>query len=233
LPRSLSHRRKNNAGKIAGIVIPVVVLLFAGGIVLARMVAPSDAPLQVIAETPTETETTTATEPTTAPTETTPTPFVPSVALPAKKLDGVDLTKATRATVTEVIDGDTFKITPPGGSTGPDLADLTVRFYGINAPETYPANKTEKCGPEASEQLKVVLKPGTEVLLLSDKRDKDRFDRLLRYVFLPDGTSLDAGMVTAGLAKAWTSDGTYKKQIKDMEDDASLHSRGCLWASGQ
>jgi micrococcal nuclease len=206
------------------------VLLFAGGIVLARMVAPADPVPQTVAEVPEVTDTPTE-EPTAEPTVATPTPFVPVAALPGRKLDGADLSKAEKATVTEVIDGDTILVRLDTEGPGPDLADITVRFYGIDAPEVAPASQAETCGPEAKQQLAAVLRPGTEILLLPDKRDKDRFDRLLRYVFLPEGNSLDAGMVAAGLANAWTSDGTYKKQIQDIEKDATNHRRGCLWGS--
>ncbi len=229
MPRSLSNKRRRRA-ELAAWLIPVLVLLFAGGIVIARVVAPNDAPQPLVAaETPAETET--GVVPSVEPTVATPTPFVPRVALPARKLEGADLAKAVRATVTEVIDGDTVLVQFEDAASGPDLSDVTVRVFGIDAPEVRPEGKEEKCGPEAEQQLKAVLRPGTEVLLLSDKRDKDRFDRLLRYVFLPDGSSIDAGMVIAGLAKAWTQDGAFKGQIKELEADASLHSRGCLWGA--
>lgn len=197
------------------------------------MVAPNDAPLQTAAnDTPTETATETETpiETPTEPVVVTPTPFVPLASLPSRKFDSVDLAKAVKAKVTGVIDGDTFTIAPEG--TGPDLADLTVRMYGIDAPEVFPEAKKEHCGPEAKQQLEAILAPGTEVLLVSDARDKDKFDRLLRYVFLPSGDSVDAGMVMLGLAKAWTSDGSLRKDLKALEDDASLHSRGCLSQPG-
>lgn len=197
------------------------------------MVAPDDAPLQSAAnDTPTETQTETETpiETPTEPVVVTPTPFVPLAALPPRKFDSVDLSKAVKAKVTQVIDGDTFKIEPLG--SGPELADVTVRMYGIDAPEVFPEEKKERCGPEAQQQLKAVLPPGTEVLLLPDARDKDKFDRLLRYVFLPSGDSVDAGMVMMGLAKAWTSDGSLRKQLRGLEEDATLHSRGCLAQPG-
>ncbi len=231
--RATSRVGRSRSGVLAAWLIPAIVLVFAVGIVIARMVAPNDAPSQTAAnDTPTEVETETETpgETPTEPVVVTPTPFVPLAALPSRKFEAADLSKAVTAKVTGVIDGDTFTIEPEG--TGPDLADLTVRMYGIDAPEVFPENRKQRCGPEAKRQLEAILPPGTEVLLLPDERDKDRFDRLLRYVFLPNGDSLDAGMVMLGLANAWTTDGSLRRQLKALEEDASLHNRGCLAQPG-
>jgi len=67
------------------------------------------------------------------------------------------------------------------------------------------------------------------VLLLPDARERDRFDRLLRYVFDTDGASIDAQMIAEGLAHAWTEDGAYRDQLIALEADARASGVGCLW----
>jgi endonuclease YncB( thermonuclease family) len=67
------------------------------------------------------------------------------------------------------------------------------------------------------------------VLLLPDARTQDDNGRLLRYVFLEDGTSLDATLVAEGFGWAWTQDGRYRDQIVALEDAAENAGRGCLW----
>ncbi|HEX5141459.1 MAG TPA: nuclease, partial [Dehalococcoidia bacterium] len=53
--------------------------------------------------------------------------------------------------------------------------------------------------------------------------------RLLRYVFLEDGTSVDATLVAEGFGEAWRQDGRYRDQIVDLEAGARAAHRGCLW----
>jgi micrococcal nuclease len=84
--------------------------------------------------------------------------------------------------VTEVFDGDTVLVFIPG--RGPE----TVRYIGIDTPETnYPGRRVEELGPEASRfNREMVL--GREVLLELDVQERDRFGRLLAYVWLDHGT---------------------------------------------
>ncbi len=63
----------------------------------------------------------------------------------------------------------------------------------------------DRANPRFEQSLKALLADGTALLLLPDKRDKDRYERTLRYVFTPDGVSVDAQMVAAGFAEAWRS----------------------------
>ena len=50
-----------------------------------------------------------------------------------------------------------------------------------------------------------------------------------RYVFLPDGTSIDATLVAEGFGQAWTTDGQYRDQIVALQAEAQAAGRGCLW----
>lgn len=217
MPRSLGGRPR--PGRLTAWLLPIIVLLFTGAIVLARVALPDRPP----SASPAEEESTPA--PDLAFTETptpTATPFVPATVLPEKRLEGADLAKAQPATVNRIIDGDTLEVTVDGTTE-------TVRLYGIDAPEARQGSQPEPCSAEATKQMETLLPAGAGILLLPDERERDRYGRLLRYVFTPGGISLDAQMVHVGLAHAWRSDGSFKKQLREIEEDASLHERGCLW----
>ncbi len=83
-----------------------------------------------------------------------------------------------RATVTEVIDGDTIDV-EIGGRTE------RVRLIGIDTPETKKPDSPVECyGPEASAFTASLLPIGTEVLIERDIVGRDDYGRLLGYVHL-------------------------------------------------
>jgi endonuclease YncB( thermonuclease family) len=120
-----------------------------------------------------------------------------------------------QATVEKVIDGDTIDVLIDG-------EHQRVRYYGIDAPE-----KDEECYQEATERNRELV--GTTVRLEPDARDKDEHGRLLRYVFTNEGLSVDAALVSEGLAEAWRDDGRYVNRLTILETDARQHGTGCLW----
>jgi len=82
--------------------------------------------------------------------------------------------KATITEVKRVVDGDTFET-----KTGDK-----VRLIGVNTPETVkPGSPVEKYGKEASQFTKSKL-TGKTVYMFADAGDKDKYGRLLRYVFI-------------------------------------------------
>jgi len=88
-----------------------------------------------------------------------------------------------RAWVTAVIDGDTIEI--EGGER--------VRYIGIDTPET------DECyGPEATQANRELVE-GKEVILIRDVENRDKYDRLLRYV-ITDGRFVNAELVRLGYA---------------------------------
>jgi endonuclease YncB( thermonuclease family) len=128
---------------------------------------------------------------------------------------GVALADLKEGRVYEVIDGDTIDVVIDGKLT-------RVRYFGVDTPE-----RGDRCYREATDRNTTLI--GSRVLLLPDGRDQDSFGRLLRYVFLPDGTSVDATLVAEGFASAWRDDGRYREQIIALEDQARAADRGCLW----
>ena len=98
-----------------------------------------------------------------------------------------------------VIDGDTL-----------DLGVERIRLHGIDAPESVkPGSPVEFMGKEAS-AANARLVEGRTVLLERDVSDRDRFDRLLRYVWVEDRgrpgrlVLVNLELVASGYAQAVT-----------------------------
>lgn len=81
------------------------------------------------------------------------------------------------ATVVEVSDGDTIDV-----DFGGDVE--AVRLLGIDTPETHHPTKPVECfGAEASARTAELLPEGTAVRLVRDVEARDRYGRLLAYVY--------------------------------------------------
>lgn len=127
-----------------------------------------------------------------------------------------------------VIDGDTIKLT-----IGETIE--TVRLIGVDTPETvHPSQPVECFGKEASKKTGELLS-GTMVIIEKDlsQNERDKYGRLLAYVFLPDGTNLNQKLIADGYAYEYTYNLPYKYQseFKQAETDARNSKRG-LWAEG-
>jgi micrococcal nuclease len=103
-----------------------------------------------------------------------------------------------RASVVRVVDGDTVEVRIGG-------REETVRLIGIDTPETVdPRSPVECFGEEASDRAKALLPVGTEVRLVADVEPRDRYDRLLAYVYRDDGTFVNLALVEDGYASVLT-----------------------------
>src|SRR6188768_1082334 len=93
-------------------------------------------------------------------------------------------------TVARPIDGDTAVIRLRGH-------DEHVRFIGIDTPESVSEQVPVECyGPEAKHRTAELLPPGTRVRLERDVEARDKYGRLLGYVFLDaDGTFVNLLLV--------------------------------------
>lgn len=103
--------------------------------------------------------------------------------------------RADLAVVVEVVDGDTVELTLGGRRE-------RVRLLGIDAPESvHPTLPVQCFGPEASRGLTDLLPPGSTVRVERDLELRDRYDRLLLYLFR-DGDDLfvNRWLVHNGLA---------------------------------
>jgi endonuclease YncB( thermonuclease family) len=93
--------------------------------------------------------------------------------------------------VVDVVDGDTIKVRMDGQI-------FTVRYIGIDTPES--TIEKEFFGKEAS-QKNFEFVNGREVVMYRDKSETDRYDRLLRFVFVGD-TFVNFELVNQGFANA-------------------------------
>jgi len=133
----------------------------------------------------------------------------------------------TRARVIRVVDGDTLLVGMPSG------ARRYVRLIGIDTPEVY--GSTECGGARASQSMKQLVTAGTRVLLVSDpsQANKDRYDRLLRYV-VKRSNQVDVGR--AQLSRGWATVYVYNRHpfrrvesYRDAQYAARAHDRG-IWS---
>lgn len=130
--------------------------------------------------------------------------------------------------IVKVIDGDTISVNINGKIEA-------IRLIGIDSPESVDPRKPVQCfGKEASEKAKEVL-TGKKVSLEYDptQGDKDKYKRLLRFVFLEDGTNFNKFMISEGFAHEYTYSTVYKYQteFRTAEKEARENSKG-LWAEG-
>jgi micrococcal nuclease len=137
------------------------------------------------------------------------------------------LSATVSAVVTRVVDGDTVDVKI--GST-----TERVRLLGINAPESVDPKKSAECfGKEAGEEMKSLLPSGTEVELLPDETqsDKDKYGRILRYVFSKNNGDVGLKMIRLGFAREYTFKTPYEKQqeYKNAEMIAKSADLG-LWS---
>lgn len=132
------------------------------------------------------------------------------------------------AKVLRVIDGDTIEVLV-------ESYEDTVRLIGIDSPETLDERKPIQCfGKEAFAKADEILTNKT-VTLESDptQGNKDEYKRLLRYVFLLDGTNFNEFMIKEGYAREYTFKGSsykYQLEFRSAEKKAKQGKEG-LWGS--
>ena len=122
--------------------------------------------------------------------------------------------------VVRVVDGDTIE-TEGGG---------TVRYIGIDTPETVHPQKTVECfGREASNKNRELVE-GKFVQLEKDVSETDKYGRLLRYVYA-DGLFVNEFLVKEGFAYAssYPPDVKYQDLFNIAQREAQSQNKG-LWA---
>ncbi len=156
-----------------------------------------------------------------------------------------NFTSATDAeirTVVKVVDGDTLRIRLPDGTT-----DL-VRLIGIDAPEVHSSEKLERqaqragsdgqhiqlLGERSAKFLRSRIEKESKIRLEYDIVPRDKYGRILGYVFLPDGTLINEEIVRLGYAHLQTFPPNikYLERLKAAYIDARTAQRG-LWSSGE
>ncbi|MEK7151838.1 MAG: thermonuclease family protein [Patescibacteria group bacterium] len=130
--------------------------------------------------------------------------------------------------VTKVVDGDTIALRMNGITE-------TIRLIGINTPETVDPRTAVLCfGTEASNKAKELLM-GKQVRIEKDpsQGDRDKYGRLLAYVYREDGLFFNKYMIEKGYAYEYTYNIPYKYQseFKAAQKSAEAKKYG-LWGNG-
>jgi len=141
------------------------------------------------------------------------------------------------AVVARVVDGDTLEIHYRGRKD-------TVRFIGVDTPEKRDNEKARRdaartkrdietiiaTGKAASSYLRSLVRVGDTVTLEFDVRPRDKYDRILAYVYRRDGVMLNELLVRGGYAQAYTlpPDVRYAERFRNAEAEARREGRG-LW----
>jgi micrococcal nuclease len=121
--------------------------------------------------------------------------------------------------VERVTDGDTVRLRGLG----------RVRLIGVDTPEVY--GSAECYGQEASDFAKRMLPAGTRVRYRIGVEPRDRYGRLLAYVWLADGRMLNRLLAARGYAVPLTipPDVAYAERFKAAAREARREGLG-LWS---
>lgn len=139
----------------------------------------------------------------------------------------ITLSEIQTYTVTRVVDGDTIVVNLGG-------KEEKIRLIGVDTPETVDPRKPVQCfGKEASNKAKEMLE-GKIVRLEEDSTqgNRDKYGRLLRYIFLEDGTNYNKFIIEQGYAHEYTYHSNpykYQQEFIEAERRAREDQKG-LWA---
>lgn len=151
--------------------------------------------------------------------------FIACSNIPDTEIASSQPNKSKLYSIKKIVDGDTFWI-DNGSAKG-----LKVRLIGVNAPESRKTNRkdVEYFGKEAKNYLTKCLS-NKRVRLVYDIAPKDRYGRALAYVYLEDGTFLNAHLVKNGYASVMTipPNVKYADYFVKLQREARLNKRG-LW----
>jgi micrococcal nuclease len=154
-----------------------------------------------------------------------------------KKESGHARTDLPQAVVVRVIDGDTIVVNLNG-------MEERVRFIGIDTPESRVNKRAEiqskeglgdtqkilELGKKAKEFTASLVKPGDKVYLEFDVQKRDKYGRLLAYVYLQDGRMLNKEIICNGYAMPLTipPNVKYEEEFRKCYKEARENRRG-LW----
>lgn len=122
------------------------------------------------------------------------------------------------ALVTYVYDGDTIEVELNGRI-------VRLRYIGVDSPE-----REEPFYDEAF-QFNRDLVEDQRILLVRDVSDTDPYGRLLRYVYLPDGTFVNGELIRNGMARLVTfpPDVAQAEHLRQLQDKAQEDGIG-MWS---
>ena len=133
---------------------------------------------------------------------------------------GLGGAQSERGRVTRIVDGDTIVV-----------RDESVRLIGIDTPETKKPNTPVQCFGKAATAETTRLLDGRRVRLEFDVERRDRYGRLLAYVYRrSDGMFVNAELVRRGFATAATfpPNVRHADRFRGLQRQARADGRG-LW----
>ena len=120
-------------------------------------------------------------------------------------------------TVERVIDGDTIVV------NGPGMDKEHVRLRGVDAPEVAHGAQAEMhFGNEAKRYLADKLTGKTVTLKFDGTEKRDRYDRMLAYVYLNESDCVNVALVRDGMAYVHRQ---YKTMLQSTLDQAETQAR--------
>ena len=141
--------------------------------------------------------------------------------------------------VKKIVDGDTYHIIYDG-------REESVRLIGIDTPESRRNAKAKKdasrsgddldkiveMGKSATEFAKSIVKPGDQLRIELDVQERDKYGRLLVYLYFPDGRMLNEILVKEGYASPLTypPNVKYQTRFSDAYTYARENYKG-LWGN--
>lgn len=153
------------------------------------------------------------------------------------KLEQKDTKEKRAYLVKKVNDGDTFEVEIDGKSE-------KVRMLGIDTPEKWDSDKFERDLKRTGKDKETIKKLGTlssdfttrliggkKVILIPDTKgdNKDRYGRLLRYVYLEDGTFVNLKIVEEGYANAYRKFNVSKQNEFIQAENQAREKKKGLW----
>lgn len=152
-------------------------------------------------------------------------------------LKGSSVPAAGKMTIVKVIDGDTLTVDYNGRREN-------IRLIGIDTPESFAGKKARRdskrshtdmtqilhSGKKASEYTKTLVKAGDIVSVEFDVEKRDRYGRLLGYIFLSNGRMLNEEIIKNGYASVLSipPNVNYQKRFIDAYRHARRNNLG-LW----
>ncbi len=128
--------------------------------------------------------------------------------------------------ITKFSDGDTIEVEMNGKTE-------TIRMLGIDTPETHHPDKGVQCfGPEASAKTKELLANGRAKLASDSKaKNRDKYGRLLRYVYTEDGLSIEETLIKEGYGFVFRAENFDQKKAYLSLESSARESKTGLWGS--
>ena len=145
------------------------------------------------------------------------------LALGGGKLVGAKRSDAAR--VVRVVDGDTVVVRTGGH-------EERVRYIGVDTPESVKPGTPVQCFAKAASAANKRLVQGQEVRLVGDAEARDRYGRMLAYVYRKrDGLFVNAELVRRGYAKPMTipPNVAHALELRRLATTARREGRG-LWS---